>query len=328
MPSDTATSSSEVFLVRHRVEYGIRLPVAGPLASPAGITRTAKRAEELGYDAVWVHDFIIWTHKQDQMHVSCGATELVQDETPPLFYESLTNLGYLAGVTERVKLGVAVLCLPYRNPIVTAKQLTNIDLYSNGRLILGVGPGGAKDGHNRDFEVLGVPRRDKWERTKEYIRVMTEIWTSDQPSFQGRYISFEPTDLNPKPAQKPHPPLWGPGHIWKDGRPPTSLSITAELCTGWIPAFVTPHEYPGRIRELRDMARAAGRGAVDFVVGNEIAACIAETDRAAIERSRRTLGVYSEGFQSHPEQERILASSMVLSATEDGRVPTFKMDMK
>ncbi len=297
-----------------RVEFGIRLPVGGPLANTMDIARTAKRADALGYDAVWVHDFIVWTHLQDQTHVSCGAAELVKEDTTPIFYESLTNLAYLAGITEHVKLGVAVLCLPYRNPVVAAKQLANIDLLSNGRLILGVGPGGAKDGNNKDFEVLGVPRRDKWNMTKEYIRVMQEIWTNDKPSFEGKYINFEPTDLNPKPVQKPHPPLWGPGHIWKDGQVPSSLSITAELCTGWIPGFITPEEYPGRIRELKDMARTAGRGEVDFVVGNEIPGYIAATDQEAVERSRRTLGVYTEGFQSHPEQERILASAIVGSA--------------
>jgi alkanesulfonate monooxygenase SsuD/methylene tetrahydromethanopterin reductase-like flavin-dependent oxidoreductase (luciferase family) len=294
-----------------KVEFGIRLPVGGPLANTRDIARAAKRADALGYDAVWVHDFIVWTHLQDQTHVSCGATELVKDDTTPIFFESVTNLAYLAGITEHVKLGVAVLCLPYRNPIVTAKQLANVDLLSNGRLILGVGPGGAKDGNNRDFEVLGIPRRDKWNMTKEYIRVMQEIWTNEKPSFDGTYIKFEPTDLNPKPVQKPHPPLWGPGHIWKDGRPPASLSITAELCDGWIPGFITPAEYPSRIRELKDMARAAGRGNVDFVIGNEIPGCIAESDTIALERSRKTLGVYTEGFQSHPDQERILGSAIV-----------------
>lgn len=298
-------------IVKGKAEFGIRLPVGGPLANTADIARSARRAEALGYDAVWVHDFIVWTHKQDETHVSCGAAELVHDDTVPIFYESLTNLAYLAGITERVKLGVAVLCLPYRNPIVAAKQLANIDQLSSGRLILGVGPGGAKDGHNRDFEVLGIPRRDKWERTREYIRVMQEIWTNDKPSFEGRYVSFEQTDLNPKPRQEPYPPLWGPGHIWKNGRPPASLGITAELCSGWIPGFITPEEYPGRIRELKDMAREAGRGDVDFVIANEIAGCIASTDQAAVDRSRKTLGVYTEGFQSHPEQERILASAIV-----------------
>ena len=294
-----------------KVEYGIRLPVGGPLASTANMARAAGRAEALGYDAVWVHDFIVWTHKQDQTHVSCGAAELVHEETAPLFMESLTNLAYLAAITERVKLGIAVLCVPYRNPIVTAKQLANIDLLSNGRLILGVGPGGAKDGHNRDFEVLRIPRRDKWNMTKEYIRIFKEIWTNEKPAYDGEFVTFEPTDLNPKPVQKPWPSMWGPGHIWKDGRPPASLSITAELCDGWIPGFIMPAEYPGRIRELKDMARAFGRGDVDFVIGDEIPGCIAKTDKEAVERSGKTLGVYTEGFQSHPNQERILGSAIV-----------------
>ncbi len=139
-----------------KVEFGIRLPVGGPLANTSDIARAARRADALGYDAVWVHDFIVWTHMQDKTHVSCGATELVKEDTPPNFYESLTNLAYLAGITERVKLGVAVLCLPYRNPILAAKQLANIDLLSNGRLLLGVGPGPSETRKHPDWP-LGAP---------------------------------------------------------------------------------------------------------------------------------------------------------------------------
>jgi len=294
-----------------RAEFGIRLPAGGPLASPRALGASAIRAEDLGYDAVWVHDFIVWTKMQDKLHVSCGAVEIVDEESPPLFLESLTNLAYLAGITKRVRLGIAVLCLPYRNPIVAAKQIANIDQLSNGRVILGVGPGGAKDGHNRDFEVLDIKRADKWAMTKEYIRVMQTIWTQEKPSFSGTYVSFEPTDINPKPVQKPHPPLWGPGHIWKDGRPPRSLDITAELCTGWIPGYITSQEYPSRIEELKDMARLAGRGDVDFVIAFEVPACIAQTNAEADERSRRTLSVLPEGFQAHPSLDRIQAASLI-----------------
>jgi len=286
------------------VEFGVRVPAGGPLSSPKHMALAARAGEDLGFDALWVHDFIVWTRLQDKTHVSCGAAELFREEDPPLFYESLTNLAWLAGITSTVKLGVAVLCIPYREPVLAAKQITNIDQLSEGRLILGVGPGGAKDGNNRDFEVLGIPRAEKWARTKEYLRVMQEIWTDEKPSFQGgRWVNFEETDINPKPVQKPHPPLWGCGRMEK------SMDITAELCTGWIPSFITPEEYPRLADWLRAKAREKGRGDIDFVIGNEIHGCIASTREEAEAKSRKTFGVFTEGFQTSPEIERLMKSS-------------------
>jgi alkanesulfonate monooxygenase SsuD/methylene tetrahydromethanopterin reductase-like flavin-dependent oxidoreductase (luciferase family) len=161
-----------------------------------------------------------------------------------------------------------------------------------------------------DFEVLGIPRRDKWEMTKEYIRVMQEIWTDPKPSYQGRWVTFEETDLNPKPVQKPHPPLWGCGRMEK------AMDITAELCTGWIPAFITPGEYPRLIQWLHDKAQEKGRREVDFVIGNEIHGCIATSREEALARSRKTLEVFTEGFQTSPGFDRVMGASFVGSPSD------------
>jgi probable F420-dependent oxidoreductase len=270
----------------------------------------AVRAEELGFDSLWVHDFIVWTHMQDRNHVSCGAAELVHEDTTPLFYESLTTLAFLAGVTRRPRLGVAVLCVPYRDPVVMAKQIANVDRLSDGRLILGVGPGGAKDGHNKDFEVLGVSRAKKWAITREYLQAMNVIWTQEKPAFEGEFVRFEATDINPKPVQDPLP-VWGVGHIWKDGKVPKSLPITAELCNGWIPGFVEPETYPTGIGQLKELAAQAGRPDAQFTIANEVSIRIDESDRVAREKSAKTLGVFTEGFQASPSQERILNASLV-----------------
>ena len=94
-------------------EFGVRLPVAGPVATTEDIRRSAVRTEELGFDAVWVHDFIAWTKYQDLHHVSCGSREAVeQADGPPIFFESLTTLAYLAGITSRIRLCIAGRCLP------------------------------------------------------------------------------------------------------------------------------------------------------------------------------------------------------------------------
>ena len=293
------------------VEFGIRLPAGGPLSSPEAMATIAKTGEDLDYDALWVHDFIVWTRLQDRTHVSTGAVEVVEaaGDAPPIFYESLTNLAYLAGVTSKPKLGVAVLCLPYREPIATAKQIANIDLLSHGRLILGIGVGGAKTGNNKDFEILGVPRADKWDRTKDYFRAMQAIWTQATPSHEGPYVSFPETDINPKPVQKPYPPAWGSGRMAK------SMDVTAELATGWLPSWITADEYPQKTDELREMALSKGR-AVDWTIGDEIYACIAPTSQEATARSDRTMEVLTKGFGSNPPTEQIRAASLIGSPAQ------------
>lgn len=292
-------------------EFGVRLPAGGPLASPGAMARVARRSEALGYDAVWVHDFIVWTKLQERTHVSCGSVEAIEasGDDPPIFYESITNLAWLAGITERVRLGVAVLCIPYREPIATAKQIANLDLLSHGRLILGVGVGGAKTGNNQDFEILGVPRSDKWARTTEYVNVMKEIWTGERPSFTGQYVSFPPTDINPKPVQKPYPPIWGSGRLDK------SMRVTAEVADGWLPSWIPADEYAAKAEELQQMTREAGRD-VEMTIGNEVYACIAPTSQEARRKSERTIEVLHHGFGSNPPVELISRASLVGSPAE------------
>ncbi len=293
------------------VEFGLRLPVAGPLASPEAIRRISARGEELGFDCLWVHDFIPWTTLQDRTHVSCGSSEVVEAaNAPPQFFESLTNLAFVAGITSSIRIGVAVLCLPFRNPILAAKQVANVDVLSDGRLILGIGVGAPKSTHNVDFEVLGVSRKDKYPRTKDYFKAMRAIWTEESPSYEGEFISFPETQFYPKPVQKPYPP------IWVGGGGPNSVDIAAELATGWLPPFIAPEGYPARIQELKDRAADYGRGDVDFDIGTEVYVSIAETSEQAQSQAVRTLGTLTEGFADHPDPEAIQAAGLIGTAAE------------
>lgn len=287
-------------------EFGVRLPVAGPLASPSAASRIAVLSEDLGFDAVWVHDFIAWTTYQDQHHVSCGSVEALEaSDAPPLFMESLTNLAYLAGVTNSIRLGVAVLCLPYRNPIVAAKQVANIDFLSEGRLILGIGTGAPKSTNNVDFEVLGVERKTKYHVTRDYLRAMMEVWTSDNPSYEGEYVSFPETEIFPKPVQKPFPPIWAGGHG------PTAVDIVAEFCTGWIPPWIPPEEYPERIEHIHELARDKGRGDVEFDIATEVYVSLDENADAALENARKTLAVLPYGFDHTATAEAVAKAGLI-----------------
>lgn len=295
------------------VQFGIRLPVVGPLASPGAITRVAREAEQLGYDVVWVNDFISWTTYQNSTHVSSGSVESVERAGPnaePTYFESLTTLSFVAGITENVKLGIAVLCLPFRNPIIAAKQVANMDVLSGGRMILGVGVGAAKSTHNVDFEVLGVSRIDKYEKTKDYLRAMMEIWQSDKPVYEGPFISFPETQFAPKPTQKPYPPIWFGGGGLK------SVELCAEFGTGWLPPWVVPDEYPGRIAGLKEAAARYGRADVAFDIGTEVYVCVSHESADARNSAARTVGVLPEGFAADATAAAVEAAGLIGSPQE------------
>lgn len=277
-----------------KLTFGVRLPVAGPLAKADAIDRVSESAVALGFSTLWVHDFIVWNRFLDRAHISTGSLEAVEaaSDGPPIFYESLTNLAYLAGLTRKstINLGIAVLCLPYRNPIVAARQVANIDVLSRGRLVLGVGVGAPKNRQNQDFEVLGISRSDKYERTGEYLKVMREIWTKDVSTFQGSYAQFGPTEFFPKPVQKPYPPVWFGG--WG----PKTLALLAELGDGWIPGLMPPEALPPKIDEVHRLAAEFGRGHVRFTVAIEITASIGRTRDDAHRLSDATVRSMTEGF--------------------------------
>lgn len=270
--------------------FGVRLPVAGPLASTESIVLVAQAAEQLSYDALWVHDYLVWTRELDRTHVSCGAIELVRDDLPPTFFESLTTLTYVAALTSTIRLGTAVLCVPYRNPILTGRQIANLDVLSNGRLILGVGVGARRSTNNQDFEVLQIPRMDKYERAAEYVDVMRRMWTGEPVSYDGTFVSFPEIEVYPTPIQRPHPP------IWVGGAGPRAIQMAAAWGDGWLPAWLTPEQYRERIAEIHAAAAGNDRAYPPLTIGNEVVACIAETDSAAVERSRATLATLTQGF--------------------------------
>jgi alkanesulfonate monooxygenase SsuD/methylene tetrahydromethanopterin reductase-like flavin-dependent oxidoreductase (luciferase family) len=128
LPAGEHTTGGVPLTTSKPPRFGVRIPVAGPLASRQGITRSAQEAERLGFDTLWVHDYLVWNRLLDSIHISCGSKEAFLEavdrvDYEPTFFESITNIAYLAGITERIRLGIAVLCLPYREPLFTAKQI-------------------------------------------------------------------------------------------------------------------------------------------------------------------------------------------------------------
>jgi probable F420-dependent oxidoreductase len=273
--------------------FGVRIPVAGVLANPEAITRSAQEAERLGFDSLWVHDYLIWNKTLDRLHISCGSREAVDaagEDYPPIFYESLSNLAYLAAATSTIRLGVAVLCLPYRPAVLTAKQIATIDRLSGGRVELGIGQGAAKSTLNEEFEVLGLRRDRKIGMTRETFEAMRAIWTEDSPSFEGRHVNFGPATVYPKPAQEPYPPVWIGGSAEK------SLEMVADYADGWLSCWVSPEQFPRAIEDLHRRLEERGREPSSLTIGSEIQIMLADTTEEARRQAGRTIGAFEEGY--------------------------------
>jgi probable F420-dependent oxidoreductase len=260
------------------VEFGVRLPNSGPLATPEAIVSSAVEAESLGFDSVWVHDHITWGTEQHRGHLSSGSAEALTQAQLPNFYESLITLGFLAGATKKVKLGVAVVVLPLRNPVVLSKQITTLDVLTGGRLLLGIAPGAPKV-TEPEFAAVGVDYHKRGKITDDYLKAMQTMWTQPLASYEGKYVSFKEAQMFPKPLQKPWPPILIGGG--ERGLSPRAMRRVLELGNGWIPAYLTESELAEGIRQLREGSRKAGRGSEKFIVGLEMFVGIGASDEEA-----------------------------------------------
>ena len=235
--------------------FGCTIPIRGDLGTPENIRTLATCAEKWGFDHLWVGDHIIIPNQVASPHPYSPSGVYTFDRGQP-WCEPLSALCYLAGLTQRIKLGTHVLVLPYRAPVLTAKILATLDYMSEGRVILGVGTGWMEE----EFKALGLDTfAERGRVTNEYIRIFKELWTRDDPQYQGRYCQFSGVTFYPKPVQKPHPPIWIGGHT------PTALRRAALLGDGWVPiglrppSQLEPEEMSSLIGQLREMTEGAGR---------------------------------------------------------------------
>ncbi len=237
------------------VTFGCSVPSRGPMASPESLRGLSQKAEAAGYDSVWVSDHLILPRSVGSFYpyASDGVATFQPDED---YYEPLAALNFLAGCTSRVRLGTHVLILPYRNPVLTAKLLSTLDVLSGGRVILGAGVGWMEE----EFQALGL---DTYEQrgavTDEYIELFKELWTKERPEFHGKHYQLSGVGFAPKPVQKPHPPIWIGGHTGP------AIRRAAKLGDGWLPigqrppAILEPEEFASKVSRLRRLTREAGR---------------------------------------------------------------------
>ena len=213
----------------------------------------AAKAEELGYHSLWVQEQIIGRFAS---------------------LEPLSLLCYLAAVTRQIRLGTAVIIATTRNPVLLAKQLATLDQMSGGRLILGLGLGGRR----RQYPLLGAPTERRVRHFVESLEVMKALWDQPDASFDGHFWRFDGVTMEPKPAQRPHPP------VWFGGRHPDGLRRAARLGDGWMGAGSTTteqfREHVGIIREGLD---ASSRDPATFAIAKRVYVAL-DNDAARAQR--------------------------------------------
>jgi len=220
----------------------------------------ASRAEELGFDSVWVHDHVFNVgHVFDRI----GGKP---------YYEPLTLLSFVAARTRRVRLGTSVLVLPYHNPIRLAKTAATLDVLSGGRLILGVGVGLIE----KEIRAMGSPFAERGAFTDEAIAVMRSLWTEDEPSFDGKYHRFAGMKFSPKPLQKPSIP------VVIGGVSRAAIRRAARLGDGWQPLGLAPEALGQGIALLRTEAQACGRDVSKIPVSSAMSLGVSTTRRYAL----------------------------------------------
>ena len=226
------------------MNFGFILPHNWGLEDPDDVIDLAVRAEELGFDSVWVNHHVL----------NVGYIRDRLDDKP--YYDTLTVLTWVAAVTRRVRLGTTVLVLPYLNPIVLAKSLATLDVMSRGRLTVGVGVGGLE----MESDALGSDYRTRGRYTNESIEIMRELWSSVDPSYQGEFYSFDGARISPRPLQQPGPP------ILVGGGSRAALRRAATLGDGWHPTGISPDQLATPVESLYRIARDNGRDPSRIIV--------------------------------------------------------------
>lgn len=220
---------------------GFAVPVSGSWATPRNVVEVAERADQLGYRSIWTFQRLLYP-ADDSGGGWAPAYRSVLDP--------LVVLGHVAAVTTRVRLGVAIVNAPFFSPALLAKQFTTIDILSGGRLDAGIGIGWSAE----EYAASGIPEERRGARLEEFLDVLQKLWTQDVVDHEGEFYRVPPSRQDPKPMQRPHPPLYLGAFAT------TALQRAGRIADGWISGstFALDRMHLS-VRTVRDAAEQAGR---------------------------------------------------------------------
>ncbi len=229
-------------------QFGLDVGIYGPLAEPDNVFRLAQFAESAGFDSIWLADHVVFPTQFEAKYPFSADGRFPSPTSDPLL-EPIASMGVLAGATNTIKIGTAVLIIPYRNPVLLARMLITIDQFSGGRVILGAGVGWLKE----EFEALDTADFAlRGKATDEYLEIFKALSAGGEVSFDGETYSFPPVHSVPGSVQRPHPPIL----IGGVSNPALRRVVRHG---GWLALALGPKQLPERMAKLKEIAAAEGR---------------------------------------------------------------------
>ena len=214
----------------------------------------ASTAETLGFDSIWYAEHPILP--VDTTSPWPGSSDGKIPWTYAHFADPYIALAQASGATSKIKLATGITLIPERNPLVLAKAVSTLDLFSEGRFMLGIGTGWLKE----ETEIMGGDFPHRWTQAKESLLALKELWTKEEAEFHGKYYDFPPVKMYPKPLQKPHPP------ILIGGMAKRVFNRIVEVGDGWLPNRVTPEEVQNGKSKIRSLCAESGRNPDDISI--------------------------------------------------------------
>ncbi|HIG40861.1 MAG: LLM class F420-dependent oxidoreductase [bacterium] len=222
--------------------------------SPQYISEAGALVEELGFHSFWVPEHVLFFPEYESRYPYSENGKIRGD--PRSLLDPLTALTFVAAFTSTIRLCTGICLVPQRNPVYTAKQVADLDYLSGGRVEFGIGIGWLKE----EFEALGIPWADRAGRTRECIEVMQTLWCDELSSYEGQYFNIKDAYQNPKPVQKPHPPLiFG-------GESNAALRRVATQGQGWYGFNLTPASFEQNLKTLESLMVAENRSLADLSI--------------------------------------------------------------
>ena len=232
------------------MNFGINFGPRGAAGTPEGLAALAQAADRLGYSHVGIADHIVFPRRSDARYPYATDGKHPSNVTGYAL-EQLSCLAYIAGITKNVRLLTSVMVVPHRHPILAAKVLATVDVLSHGRMTVGIGVGWLEE----EIAALGgPPYKERGAASDAYVRAFRELWSSANPKGDGTYARLDDLMFEPKPAQRPGPPIWVGGESRPARRP------AGQLGHGWYPSIRNPG-YP--LDRPQKFARWIGRRAPD-----------------------------------------------------------------
>ena len=242
-------------LEQRSMDVGVFVPLGNGNATAEILRAVGRETEDRGFESIWVPEHVVLFDEYESQYPYSPDGKFPGGAESGML-EPIQALTYLAAVTDRVRLGTGICLVPQRNPVYTAKAVTDLDNLSGGRVDFGVGVGWLRE----EFEAVAMPFEHRGRRTDEHLQVMKALWCDEVSEFHGDLYDLDPCRMYPKPVQAPHPPI----HV--GGESDAAMRRVARHGQGWFSFNRLPEELPEPLARLDAALAAEGRSRSDIVL--------------------------------------------------------------